>query len=91
MCLETVLNLKLHSSLSLRECITYICVLPWFFEGFYVQLARLFFANFLNCKMAFACYLNLSFLRFPPQSKLKEMVQSVNHKKLSLSWSPAPF
>lgn len=47
MCLETVLNLKLLSSLSLRKC---ICVLPWFFEAFHVQLAHLYFAGFLIVK-----------------------------------------
>lgn len=41
------LNLELLSSLSLRKR---ICVLPWFFEGFHVQLAHLYFAGFLIVK-----------------------------------------
>lgn len=73
MCLEIVLNWKLCFSLSLREGIAYICVLPWFFEGFHVQLALFFF--FLQIflivkKRVFACSTNLSFLPLPPQGKL---------------------
>lgn len=46
MCLEAELNLKWPSSLSLGKYISYICVLPWFFEGFRVQLV----SSFVFCK-----------------------------------------
>lgn len=90
MCLGTVLNLKLHFSLSLRECVSYMCVWPGCLEAFWVHLAHLFLRDFFNYKKS-AC-MPSKFTTSPSltQSKPKEMVHSRNLTNFPLADLPDP-